>query len=394
MKKNKPVILLEGKYGPGNLGDDILMIVSSKVLLECCRDCEIVIELSKPEIVKNWLSGVTLLNHFELKKAPVLKVLGGGGQFYSFPLSWNIEKTKKGLGVRKLVHGRKVLSALKNRLGKIRKHWLTKSVDTAIFCVGVGPFVENSPQQEEARNMLMKSSYVSVRDSNSFAICKAWGIRNVKQFTDPAFLYEFWRDANIPANEIKFSNIERSIAFIPRYWPHDEIGQSYLKPMLKVAKKLNTQNIKSIFYFFSKYYDREIIEFVDNQGFNVKVWDPETNQKPARFVEQIAEQNMLVVSARAHGVILPAIFGIPGIAVEIEPKLVNVHRMLPRGTKLWQKPFNPDSLLKMIQEMLENNDEFRRLVNEDVSYNHNIALEAKADIQRFIRDYLKKQHHV
>lgn len=113
MKKNKPVILLEGKYGPGNLGDDILMIVSSKVLLECCRDCEIVIELSKPEIVKNWLSGVTLLNHFELKKAPVLKVLGGGGQFYSFPLSWNIEKTKKGLGVRKLVHGRKVLSALK-----------------------------------------------------------------------------------------------------------------------------------------------------------------------------------------------------------------------------------------------------------------------------------------
>jgi polysaccharide pyruvyl transferase WcaK-like protein len=103
---------------------------------------------------------------------------------------------------------------------------------------------------------------------------------------------------------------------------------------------------------------------------------------------------MLVVSARAHGVILPAIFGIPGIAVEIEPKLVNVHRMLPRGTKLWQKPFNPDSLLKMIQEMLENNDEFRRLVNEDVSYNHNIALEAKADIQRFIRDYLKKQHHV
>ena len=61
------------------------------------------------------------------------------------------------------------------------------------------------------------------------------------------------------------------------------------------------------------------------------IWNPES-YTVSEFILKLRLCDV-VVSSRAHGVLLPTMAYIPTIAVEIEQKLKAVHQMMPLSTK-------------------------------------------------------------
>ncbi|MHC4617631.1 MAG: polysaccharide pyruvyl transferase family protein [Planctomycetota bacterium] len=61
-------------------------------------------------------------------------------------------------------------------------------------------------------------------------------------------------------------------------------------------------------------------------------WDP-AQQTLREFIEELVSFDLLI-SARAHGVIMGTALGIPSIAIEVEPKLRLICGNLTSGTKI------------------------------------------------------------
>ena len=74
---------LRGAYGPGNLGDDILMICAYKSLRKIYSADEIFIGVDSVELGRHLIPEAKLM-HIKKPFSAKLVVLGGGGQFFSF----------------------------------------------------------------------------------------------------------------------------------------------------------------------------------------------------------------------------------------------------------------------------------------------------------------------
>ena len=79
----KTKVYLRGAYGPGNLGDDVLLLCMIKILKKMFKGDEIAVSVNDTKVAKlldndvNWVP----IN------SPVfsdIAILGGGGQFFSF----------------------------------------------------------------------------------------------------------------------------------------------------------------------------------------------------------------------------------------------------------------------------------------------------------------------
>ena len=92
----------------------------------------------------------------------------------------------------------------------------------------------------------------------------------------------------------------------------------------------------------------------------------------------------VIVSSRAHGVLLPTMAYIPTIAVEIEQKLKAVHKMMPLSTKIISGDCL-DNLPEMIEECLEYNQSFVDKVNNDIEDNLLLARESVVKLENWYR---------
>src|SRR3990170_7556134 len=78
-------IILKGFYGFGNLGDDILMLTTYKIIKEIFPTAEILIstESKNPEYIHNYFPGIKIINSSENIKVDWV-IHGGGGVFFDF----------------------------------------------------------------------------------------------------------------------------------------------------------------------------------------------------------------------------------------------------------------------------------------------------------------------
>ncbi|MEM5810045.1 MAG: polysaccharide pyruvyl transferase family protein [Candidatus Aenigmatarchaeota archaeon] len=375
-------VFIKGGYGPSNLGDDVLLLSAASIISRVFPPAEITIGVNNPNLAKKWIPDINFveINHKTIIKSKIL-IYGGGGQFYSFPL------TKRFKDISYYSNKLKSFFNGQINLKKIINHiiWLLDSIRLknniqarykAALSIGIGPFVPGSLEEKMTRDILKNCDYISVRDFESKKWCNKFSIHHCKVFTDIGFLNELW---NEKAGQLSFNSyVKNRIAFIIRSWPHEKSGNLYLESMLKAARILKRESIEVTFVVFDKLADNIIFPLL--VGYKTLIYDPE-RYSPGAFIEMLSDTFDLVVSVRGHGIILPATFGIPGICVEIEPKLRNVHSMLPQGTLIWKPPFLEDELVGMIREMILHIDRFRNNILKEVELN-------KAKMQEGVKDFL------
>lgn len=381
-------VFIKGNYGPSNLGDDVLLTMMIRVLSEIISPEDVYIEVQKPELASKLFPGVKFLANGSVEELDAkIAIYGGGGQFFSFPeyrgLSLQSQRIARVLsGDIKLTQLYDYLKRNKRQIRRIKVNADKKCA----FGIGVGPFVDNSPEINATKTALKSCQIITVRDKESKQLCENWGIEKVDVIPDPTFLADLWSDKNSEKEHI-CTNRKVSIGAIFRSWPFDSIGKNYFSHLQRTMKRVSSEGVKVNFISLSLESERELCRSLAKTDEDVLTWDPKNNT-PYKFIKQIRDNCDLVVSARAHGVVLPATMGVPGICVGIEPKLKNIHAMLPNSTKLWKNPFDELELAGMIKNMVELNKEYKTIVRREVANNCHHVEEALNKVNNFIKKSL------
>jgi polysaccharide pyruvyl transferase WcaK-like protein len=215
--------------------------------------------------------------------------------------------------------------------------------------IGIGPFVQGSFPQKQADKKIKSCDWISVRDTLSVQYCRNLGIGNVDQYSDLCFARELWDEA--PTREPRKGGMNR-VGVIIRDWRHTREGQSYFGKVKETVQKLRCKEIEIRFISFAQQADSQTLSDLNSSSEDILQWNP--NKQTLRAFIKDLDNFDLLISARAHGVIMGAALGIPSIAIEVEPKLRIICDKLTGGTKIWSPPFEPDKLVETVMSMRSN----------------------------------------
>lgn len=314
-------IVMEGYYGRGNFGDDVLMQVTYRLLREEFPGAEIAIIATEPSqayIVK-LLDGISIIPPDRHAHSDIV-VHGGGGVFFDFAHYGIGRKTGEAL-IRLIGFSAFLkLAALTRKL--TGKDLPTTSCRIGLG-IGVGTFTAGSPRMLKSLPILADFKALWVRDTHSIANLKpCTNIMNAEiiEGSDIAFLSEHW----LPNAATRSANTKPKLGIVLRDWPQTDIHEL----RNSIARLIKDYDITG-FIFDAK--SDVLIRGILTQ-FPTHVWDPNA-MNIADFAAQLAAQDVLLTS-RAHGAICGACLGVPSVIVNIEPKMEQVHAMLPNSTVL------------------------------------------------------------
>lgn len=368
-------ILLQGYYGRGNWGDDLLMLISFNILRKNYPNAAIeILTADRPRPYIHTILGekVPLLmqghhGHYDMI------VHGGGGVFFDF----NLQPLH-----RKLVES--IVLLLGHRMFIRAETWLRRRLGTPrtsaplriALGVGVGTFTAGSPVLPNALSAFSGMSAMWVRDVHSQ--------RNLARFSDVL------NAAVILGSDMVFM---RGYWLLPRLDPkptpaakprigvvlRDEHGldASALEAVANTLQELMPHYDLTLFFFEAEA-DARLIAAL--QSFSPVVWEPDSMQL-SHFAELLSAQDVIVTS-RAHGAICAACLGIPSIIIEIEPKLRRVHEMLPRSSSLLPLASLHSELQPLIERALQTD---AALIAEDVAHNQALSETALAALKPLLQ---------
>lgn len=336
-------VLVVGAYGVGNLGDDALLVSVLKVIRQVVGDNEICVLILRPgPYLGQWYPDIRFIplqsGHRICGK---VLIYGGGTQFYSFRDSTPTKAGRILRASRYLVHPLKLWRRL---------HHCTFDFEHAIgVSIGIGPLVPGSFPQKQADKKLKSCDWISVRDSVSVQYCRNLGRDNVHQYSDLCFARRLWDEA--PTRGPRTGEMNR-VGVVVRDWPHTREGQSYFGKVKETVRKLRREEIEIRYISFAPQADSETLSDLNSNAEDILQWDP-SQQTLRTFIEELVSFDLLI-SARAHGVIMGTALGIPSIAIEVEPKLRLICDKLTSGTRIWSPPFEPDELVQKVMSMKDN----------------------------------------
>lgn len=369
-------IYIRGAYGPGNIGDDVLMIATINLAKKIPGKNKIYVGVDHPDLARlidnsvNWI-------HIKSPIVADLTIHGGGGQFFSF------EGTgKKGVSfIKKIAISLKRQTSLWHALLRVGFKYLgaTDGIyfakNKAAFCIGMGPFNVKNRDWFRAKKIIPKFDYISVRDKVSAQYAEDFGFDGAKIFSDPSMLRSLWDDG--VNNNLFLHRPDNSIYYIIRDWPHSESGANFIDEIFKSANYMMGCGFSVKMVSLYKERDKHLID--SNINYQWIIWEP-GEISPADFMKKIIGENSVIVTARAHGAWLSAVLGEPSVIVEIEPKLDKVHKMLPNGTIL-VKECAFGNINDAINEIIKNKGKYRSGVHSDV---HIESLKVNEAVNDFI----------
>lgn len=375
-------VYIRGAYGPGNLGDDILMLSVINILKMRFKESDIMVGVDHPETAKNFNPNIKWL-HIKQPVRADLVVLGGGGQFFSF-VPPAAQPTTPASGFEKLRRSIRAQTSIASTLtrlyvglrGGIDKIYFHRRL--AAFCIGLGPFDGGGKQLARASSIIGRCDYISVRDATSKTHCMTFGKPDTRVYTDPSLLRQLWTAPE--GVDLKGDSQPDYVSFILRDWPHDANGQAFIAAMVRTAKTCAERGEKIRFVSLYQERDQHLID--QYADFEWLCWNA-ADSTPEIFMRRLILESDVIISARAHGVLLPAALGYPTIAVEIENKLRKVHEMLPLGTKLVSAP-DSTVMLDAIQELRRDKALMTEHVKREVSERAELAKQSVDDFLHWV----------
>lgn len=323
---HRPRVLLVGYYGRRNFGDDVLLKVAYAMVKEMLPSAQIhvIVPQDAQAYVHRMLGEVTFLppddrGHFDYI------IHGGGGTFFDFQNYGFVSRMTEhllfafGMGtylkterILRRILGRPSISATQ-RLG---------------LGIGVGGFSVGSMRLRFALPQLADFCALWVRDAKSSVYLKPF-------------------ESVMHAQPIVGSDL----AFLTNYWVPEQVTHPTRslgkKPRLGVALRDSVASIKSTDRqvlektLASLAHDYDITGFVFDETadpgmiellkpYPTHIWRPE-NMRIEEFVQALAGQDVLLAS-RAHAAICGACVGVASVILDYEPKLTQVHHMLPNAS--------------------------------------------------------------
>ncbi|GIL22503.1 MAG: polysaccharide pyruvyl transferase CsaB [Bacteroidota bacterium] len=357
-------VIIRGYYGFGNLGDDVLMLVSYKLIRKIFPQADVLVcsNSNTNEYIHSFLGErVQLIKDHDPVVADWI-LDGGGGVYFDFSSASKIYKL---LNTLLKLFGIKWFKFLYKKYRNIKGAPGIFSKFKAGIGIGVGTYSGSSSKYYADMILLSEYNFLSVRDTESESNIRKMGFNYpVFAASDLAFLTQYWcSQTRINEPESKST----CVGFILRDWKFN--AASDYASVKETTKRLQAMDIKVMFFSFDRIdsaYKKEFGECDFNE------WNP-AEVGLENYLAKL-RQCSLVVTSRAHGGIMAACLGIPAICIAIEPKLKVVHQMLKNSSGLLESPIAPDALLAEIQSRLARKD----LVNSvrlDVELNR-IKMEA------------------
>ncbi|MGB5926715.1 MAG: polysaccharide pyruvyl transferase family protein, partial [Cyclobacteriaceae bacterium] len=313
-------VLLRGYYGWGNFGDDLLMVISFRLLREWFPAARISISTSSDRAgyIQNLIGEEVPIHPFGSGGHFDLVFRGGGGVFFDFkpgsPANYVMNKVIRGLGVRKTA---RLLNGIKAKAGK-------SPLSATYRCglgIGVGTYTPDSAKYYYSATELSLQDLLLVRDEKSRlnALDIEPGLQ-VHTYTDLAFLRKYWvPDCNTTARN---DTETLSVGFVLRDWQAD--NSAYLDKFRLLIDSLKSENIRCRIVILDKEGDKITQQKFDKE--DMLVWDP-SHMDIRAFAEALSDFS-LIISSRAHGAIGGACLNVPVMCYPIEPKLKRVREML------------------------------------------------------------------
>lgn len=381
MKKVKCYI--RGAYGPGNIGDDILMISTYRSLRRVFDTDQIYIGVDNPALAKELLPEAEFL-HIKKPFSAEIVVLGGGGQFFSFkPPAMQPENLLSKI-VAKIKRQSNLFDTLTRLWIKARGAYdnLYFAESIGAYCIGLGPFESDGKNLERTKKILPNLDYISVRESTSAAFYRDFvNGKQARVYTDPSFNRELWLDRKERRDSDALRDEEKYVSFIVRDWPHSEKGQAFLTAMFDAAAALKKKGHRVRIICLYQERDEHLVARAPE--FEWLFWKID-GTSPSAFMSEVCASSKVIISARAHGVMLAAALDMPTIAVEIEPKLNEIHKMLPTGTRLVSDP-TADAILSEVESFPQRYPELKRNIIKEYRSLEILSQEAEQDLISWVK---------
>jgi len=298
-------ILLKGYYGFGNFGDDLLMLISYRILKEKYPDSSITIFSNNTENIKEFRNKTDYNNYiFKIigEKVPLIDWTvqahfdlifeGGGGTYFdSTNAGWLYCVRNRVINKLSFSTLKKIDTFLRTITNKKRRVSYDKRIALGI---GIGPFNKSSKNYYSNLIDLSLLDFIMVRDKASFNFAEK--LKTIKLGGDLAFFTHYWSDLfKETSSELK------SIGFILKENTKiNELG------ILKTALLLKKSGWDVHFFAFDEAADNQYINEC-KKYFKVETWLPhEISLK--KYILQLQKCSILFTE-RAHGAIVGSVIG-------------------------------------------------------------------------------------
>lgn len=376
-------IVIVGAYGGANLGDDALMTAMITLIRQAFPMFAIYVRLGrKTEYPSKWFPDVTFISDETLHKgmSAYLLLYGGGTQFCSFKHSYTKRLTAKLSKFREYLH----LNILKQKINNLKSSPTISANYRAAISIGIGPFEGSKSKESIAQQQLRSCNWVSVRDDESYRHCQQFGLVNVKLHSDLCYVKDLWTSTTVIYRDLQ---APKRIGIIIRDWPYNKKGMSYFSSLEKAVHELRLAGYETSYISFAPLNDDKLIAHLNRKGEKILIWVPDKTTL-SEFVATLSSFDIFV-SARAHGLIIGAVLGIPSIAIEIEPKLRVISQQLQHSSLLWSDPYDYLKLLQLIEHMRSNWKGYCESVRVEATANMRSALAGAQELTSYINSVIR-----
>ena len=373
-------ILLRGYYGWGNLGDDVLMIVVYNWLRKQFPQARIDIfsgftknnAACKPNLhdyhnyIHTLLPEKPQIVDWAHKEHYNLLVQGGGGVHFdhshggtTYSLLNSVIKTI----------GAGAVTATENLVRKAASKKLNISFDKKIgLGIGVGDFTADGKGLLAHASKIGEYNFIWVRDDLSVSWLKKLKFSGkVIRASDLAFATEAW----LPKTEI--SNNNKSIGFVTLN--KDTQSPAEYEAQCRLLSDLQKEGYSVKVYLFQEVVDKKLLPMF-KQVAPVALWQPQ-KQSLNQYLSDLGS-NSLLISGRAHGVILGACMGIPSITLETSSKLREVSAMFPETSALIPSTQDSKKVIALVNDMFCRLPEIKNKLTAEVEANRKKVMTAFA----------------